>query len=142
MTTILVESQRARRGLDPAAPSAVKRSSLMRDQAALDCRRLDRLLQLLEGAHLNLAHPLARDAVLLRQILERRRVLLEAALGQDVALAVVEVGHRLFQEVAPQPQLLALAEPGFLALALVDQPVLPFALAVAPERRVQRVIGA
>ena len=106
---------------------------LMRDQAAFDRGGLDRLLQLLEGAHLDLADPLARDAVLLRQILERRRVLLEAPLGQDVALALVEVGHRLFQQVAPQPQLLALAEHGFLALALVDQPILPLALAVAAQ---------
>src|SRR5439155_15451007 len=97
----------------------------VRDQAALDRGGLDRLLQFLEGAHLDLPHPLARDAVLLRQLLERRRVLLEPPLGQDMALAVVEMGHRLFEEVAPQPQLLPLAELGFLALAIIDQPILP-----------------
>jgi hypothetical protein len=59
-----------------------------------------------------------------------------------VAFAIVEVGHRFFQEIAPQAQLLALAEHGFLALALVDQPVLPFSFAVAAQRRVQRVVGA
>src|SRR5438874_7646983 len=85
-------------------------SSLVRDEATLDGGRLHRLLQFLEGAHLDLPHPLARDAVLLRQILERRRIFLEPPLGQDMALAVVEVGHRLFEEVAPQPQLLPLAE--------------------------------
>src|SRR6266568_4660357 len=109
---------------------------LMRDQPAFDGGGLDRLLQLLEGAHLDLTHPLARDAVLLRQIFEGRRVFLQPALGQDMALAIVEVGHRLFEQIAPQPQLLAFAEHGFLALAVVDQPILPFALAVAPQRRI------
>src|SRR6266852_4181048 len=88
---------------------------LMRDEPAFDGRGLDRLLQLLEGAHLDLTHPLARNTVLLRQIFERRRVFLEPPLGQDVALAIVEVGHRLFQEIAPQPELLAFAEHGLLA---------------------------
>jgi len=46
-------------------------------------------LQLLEGAHLDLADTLARDAVFLRQVLERRRLLLEAPLDQDVAQVVV-----------------------------------------------------
>src|SRR5690606_23082141 len=53
-------------------------------ELALGRRRLNRLLQLLEGAHLDLAHALAADPVFLRQILERRRILLEAALGEDV----------------------------------------------------------
>src|SRR5437773_7002665 len=106
----------------------------MRHEPALDRRRLDSLLQLLERTHLDLPHPLARDAVLLRQILERRRVFLEPPLGQDVALAIVEVSHRLFEEVTPQPQLLPLAELGFLALAIIDQPILPLPLAVAAQR--------
>ena len=114
----------------------------MRDEAALDGGRLHRLLQFLEGAHLDLPHPLARDAVLLRQILERRRVFLQSPLGQDVALAVVEMRHRLFEEIAPEAQLLPFAELCFLALAVIDQPILPLALAVAAQRRVQRVIGA
>src|SRR5208282_1492503 len=41
----------------------------MGDETALDRRGLDRLLQLLESPHFDLAHPFARDAVLLRQIL-------------------------------------------------------------------------
>ena len=36
---------------------------------------LHRLLHLLEGAHLDLAHALARDAELLGKVLERDRVL-------------------------------------------------------------------
>src|SRR5579872_2365170 len=80
------------------------------DQPALDRGGLDRLLQFLEGAHLDLTHPLARDAVMLRQILERRRVLLEAPLAKDMAFAVVQVGHRLFEEITPEAQLLPFAE--------------------------------
>jgi len=47
-----------------------------------------------------------------------------------------------FEEIAPQAELLPFAEHGLLALALVDQPILPFALAVAAERRVQGMVGA
>src|SRR5487761_1775329 len=124
-------------------PRAVRRRFyLVGDEAALDGGGLDRLLQFLEGADLDLAHPLARDAILLREVLERGRVVAQSALGQDMALAVVEVRHRLFEEVAAQPQLLAISEARFLALAFVDQPILPFAFAVAPERRVQGMVGA
>src|ERR1700730_15555202 len=48
--------------------------------------------------------------------------------------------HRLFEEVAAQPELLPLAEAGLLALALIDYPVLPFAFAVGPEWRVPGMI--
>jgi hypothetical protein len=44
-------------------------------QPTLERRRLDRLLQLFKGAHLDLPDTLARDAVFLRQILERGRLL-------------------------------------------------------------------
>ena len=80
--------------------------------------------------------------VLLRQVFERRRVVAQPPLGQDMALAVVQMGHRLFQQIAAQSQLLAIGQHGFLALALIDQPVLPFAFAVASERRVQRMVRA
>jgi len=50
--------------------------------------------------------------------------------------------HRLFEEVAAQAEFLSLSEAGLLALAFIDEPVLPFAFAIGPERRVQRVIGA
>jgi hypothetical protein len=83
---------------------------LVGDEAALDRGGFDRLLQFLEGAHLDLANALARDAVLLREILERGRVLPQAPLGQDVALAVVQMRHRLFEQVTAQSELLPLAE--------------------------------
>src|SRR4051812_47320845 len=111
------------------------------DEAAFNCSGLDRLLQFFEGTHLDLAHALARDAVLLRQVFKRRRVLLQTPLGQDVALAIVQMRHRLFEQIAPQPKLLALAERGLLALALIDEPILPLALAVGAQWRVQRMIG-
>src|SRR5579863_3634593 len=50
------------------------------DEPPFDRRGLDRLLQLLKGAHLDLPHALARDAVLLRQVFEGRRIVAQAAL--------------------------------------------------------------
>ena len=49
-----------------------------------------RLLHLLEGAHLDLAHALARDAELARQVLERDRVVGQPARLEDAPLALVE----------------------------------------------------
>jgi hypothetical protein len=49
---------------------------------------LHRLLHLLEGAHLDLAHALARDAELARQVLERDRVVGQPARLEDAALAL------------------------------------------------------
>src|SRR5262249_20667890 len=47
---------------------------LMRDEASLDRGGFDCLLQFLDRAHFDLAHTVARYGVLLRQILECRRV--------------------------------------------------------------------
>src|SRR5947209_11233759 len=91
-------------------------------EPALERRRFDRLLELLEGADLDLADALVRDAVFLRQILKRGRLLAQPAMRQDIALALVEMAHGLDQEVAAQAELLAVAELGLLAFALVDQP--------------------
>src|SRR2546423_377657 len=79
----------------------------------------DRLLQFLEGTHLDLADALAGDAELLREILEGGRVVLEPALDKDVPLAIGQELHRLAEEVAANAELLALAEPGLLVVALV-----------------------
>src|SRR5215470_17510566 len=49
-----------------------------------------RLLHLLEGAHLDLPHALARDAELLGELLERDGVIRQPARLKDAALAVVE----------------------------------------------------
>src|ERR1039457_2095550 len=51
---------------------------------------LHRLLHLLEGAHLDLAHALARDAEFGCQILERDRIVRETARLEDAPLALLE----------------------------------------------------
>ena len=53
---------------------------------------LDRLLHLLERAHVNLAHALARDAELVGEFRKCDRVLSEPAPFEDAAFAIVE--HR------------------------------------------------
>src|SRR5690606_24506174 len=58
---------------------------------------LDGLLHLLEGADLDLAHALAGDAELAGEILERDRVVAQAACLEDAALALVEHAERLAQ---------------------------------------------
>src|SRR5690348_8850290 len=79
----------------------IKRS-LPRQKPPVARRGLDRALQLLEGAHLDLAHPFARDVVALREVLERRRHVAQAPLDEDVALARRQVRHRAPQEVAAE----------------------------------------
>src|SRR5664280_2654052 len=49
---------------------------------------LHRLLHLLEGAHLDLTHALARDAEFGCQILERDRIVRQAARLEDAPLAL------------------------------------------------------
>ena len=56
--------------------------------AVLDC-----LLHLLEGAHLDLPHPLARDAEFLGQLLERDRLLGQPPRLEDAPLALIEDGE-------------------------------------------------
>ena len=52
--------------------------------------RLHGFLQFFEGANLDLTHAFARDAVLLRQILEGGRIVLQPSLDQDVPFALVQ----------------------------------------------------
>src|ERR1044071_4898426 len=91
--------------------AGLRRRSGRRREAPLEGARFDCLLQLLEGAHLDLADALAGDAELLRQVLEGRRVVLEPSLPQDVPLALGQQGHRLAEKVPADAELLALAEP-------------------------------
>ena len=72
---------------------------------------LDRLLHFLEGAHLDLAHALARDAELGRQVLKRDRIIRQAARLEDAPLPVVEHGERFAQRLAAVVGFLALGEP-------------------------------
>src|SRR5262249_24545459 len=73
-------------------------------RALLDCA-----LKLLEGAHLDLAHPLTGYAELAGEILEGGRVILEPALDEDAPLTVVEQRHRLVEEIAADAEFLAIA---------------------------------
>src|SRR3546814_1290565 len=83
------------------APQGAREKGVLADrQAFLYGGVADRLLQLLEGAHLDLAHTLAADAVFLREVLQRGRVVLQTALLQNMTLALVEVGHRGLQQRA------------------------------------------
>ena len=87
---------------------------------------LERLLHLLEGAYLDLAHALARDAELRRQIRKRDRIIRQAARLEDAPLPIVEHGEGFGQGLAAVVRFLALGEPRLLVGDFVDQPVLPF----------------
>ena len=67
---------------------------------------LHRLLHLLEGAHLDLARALARDAELVGELRERARVLGQAPPLEDAPLALVEHAKRIGQRLAPVIELL------------------------------------
>src|SRR5258706_13498066 len=64
------------------------------------------VLDLLEGAHLDLAHALARDAEFLGQLRERDLFLGEPTRLEDAPLALVEHGERIGQRLAAGIELL------------------------------------
>src|SRR6478609_3678618 len=72
-----------------------RRRGRHRRDAVLHC-----VLHLLEGAHLDLAHALARDAEFLGQPHERDLFLGEQACLEDAPLALVEHGERAGQRLA------------------------------------------
>ena len=114
------------------APAPVERRgglSRRRQQPPLAGEAHQRLLQLLERAHLDLADALAADVVDLAQLLERLGLVGQAPLGQDVLLAVVERVHRLDQQLVADLRLLGLGDALVLERLGVDQPVLPAAFA-------------
>src|SRR3546814_2691283 len=69
-------------------------------QMALGGQRRHALLQLLEGPGLDLAHALAAHAIFLAQLLQSQRIVAQAALAQDMPLAVGELVHGLDHEDA------------------------------------------
>ena len=87
---------------------------------------------------LDLAHPFARNPVFLAELFEGQRPFPEPARDQDLALALAEFGHRLHEQLVALDHLVARDQGLFLIRGLVDQPVLPFALGIGPERRVER----
>src|SRR5262249_57586384 len=84
-----------------------------------------RILQLLEGAHLDLAHALARDAELLGKLRERDRIVPQPPRLEDAPLAVVEHGERRSECPATAVELLARGERRLLIGTLVNQLLLP-----------------
>src|SRR6266702_4048948 len=103
---------------------------------------LHRALHLLEGAHLDLAHALARDAEFLGELLERDRVVREPAGFENAPLAIVEHIERLAERLAAVVELLALGQQPLLARRVADQPILPLAgIAVLANRGVERSIA-
>src|SRR3712207_929632 len=79
---------------------------------------LDRLLDLLEGAHLDLAHALARDAELGGELLEGDRIVGQAARLEDAPLARVEHAEGVAQGREPVLALLLGGQHALLAGAL------------------------
>src|SRR4029077_12145287 len=86
-----------------------------------------RVLHLLEGAHLDLAYALTRDAEFPGQLHERDLFLGEPARLEDAPLALVEYGERIGQRLAALIELLARGERRLLVRGFVLQPGLPLA---------------
>src|SRR5262249_35733844 len=103
---------------------------------------LPRLLHLLEGTHAYLAHALARDAELVRELLERDRFFGEPTRLEDAPLTVVERGDRRGEGLTAAVGRLACGECRLLVGMLVNQPVLPLAgITVLADRSVERYIA-
>src|SRR5512132_2221304 len=100
------------------------------------------LLHLLEGTHAYLAHALARDTELGRQVFERAWVLREPTRLKDAPLPVVERGERRGEGLLAVVGFLALGEPGFLVGILVHYPVLPLAGIRLAHLRLERDVAA
>ena len=81
------------------------------------------------------------NAVLPAQLLQGHRIFLEAPLGQDVTLTLVQTLHGLGKQLAAVVELLLFGEFDFLAFAFIDQPVLPFAVEIIAQRRVEGMVG-
>src|SRR4051812_7715908 len=90
--------------------AAVPGWSGRRQQAALAGEAHQRLLQLLERPHLDLADTLAADVVDLGELLQSLRLVSQAPLGEDMLLALVQRLHRLKQQFVPHPALLRLGD--------------------------------
>src|SRR5712691_11174594 len=104
---------------------------------------LHRVLHLLEGAHLDLAHALPAEAEFLRQLRKRDLFLGEPARLEDAPLALIEHGERIGQRLAAVIELLARGERRLLVRGFVHQPVLPLAgIAVVADRGVERGVAA
>src|SRR5438445_3063747 len=116
----------------------LRRRGRHRRDAVLHC-----VLHLREGANLDLAYALARDAEFLGQLHERDLFLGEPARLEDAPLALVEHGERTGQRLSAVIELLARGERRLLVREFVYQPVLPLAgIAVLTDRGVERGVAA
>src|SRR5262245_21942612 len=134
------ESQRR----SPRRGAAVSGAGAGRLALVLAGRLLHGGLHLLEGAYLDLADPLARDAELGGEVLEGRWFLGEPPRLENALLALVQGGQRARQVALAPVELLRFAEPLLLAWRLIDQPVLPLAgfRIGRTHRRVERGVTA
>jgi hypothetical protein len=82
----------------------------------------DSIPHLLERAHLDLAHPLARDSKFLRESFKRDRLIGETACLENAPLAPAEHREGLAQRLASDVD-----KHRLLAQRVADQQVLPFA---------------
>src|ERR1700722_10750779 len=103
---------------------------------------LDRLLHLLESAHLDLPHALTRYVEFGRELLERNRVVSQAAGLEDPPLAGIEHAQRAAQRIHANVRFLAVGKQRFLIHGVIDEPVLPLALAAFTQRRIERGVAA
>src|SRR5436853_3494072 len=102
-----------------------------------------RLLHFLEGTHLDLAHPLARDAELSRKLLERDRIIGQSPRLEDAPLALIENVECGNQSPVAIVAFLIFGEDALLARGVIDQPILPLAaLAIIADRCIERSIAA
>src|SRR5258707_3417427 len=107
-----------------------RRRGRHRRDAVLHC-----LLHLLEGAHLDLAHALARDAEFLGQLHERDLFLGEPTRFEDAPLALVEHGEHIGKRLAAVIELLPPRGRRLLVRGVVHHPPLPLSrIVVLPGR--------
>src|SRR5215813_3958432 len=101
----------------------------------------DRPLKLFERDDLDLAYPLVANAMGSAKNHERGRFFLEVALNHDMPFTSAQGCKPLTQRLPALGVFFVFCKLDFLAGSVIDQPVLPLALAVGPEWRVQRAIG-
>src|SRR5258708_18264030 len=85
-------------GGDWAERDLVRQCADLRDFQGRDTA-LHGLLQLLEGVHLDLAHALARNAELVRQLVERDRLVPQSARLEYATLSLVQYCQRVAQRL-------------------------------------------
>ena len=99
-------------------------------------------LELFKGANLNLPNPLPTDVVLLAQRFQGQGIFRQTTFRHDMTLAFVQCTHCIFQKGAALGKFFSFRSDNFLALRIIDQPILPFAVTIRAQRRIERMIRA